>query len=421
VGAGSGRRFVEVTGGLAYKIGGDGGFGFDPTSSQAQGGAGIGAGEWNDISIIDSCQWSRAGKHTFSAVGNAADGFAVFRNDTAKEGPGKVFVGYWTHFVDYTSFSGTGSAMSIYDGDSTVDGWANVGTPGGSDADPTFLALIAHSNDSTHAFSERLIENCNFGGTISLGGPETASAVMRDTVVGGTFVTAAATSTVDRSRVDYRLPSFDGAAATVTDSIFVPGTLYMGGAADMQGTVTLNRCTLDLTQANDYSTAWARTAPFTFAVTNSVLLNRQNTSYGLIDGALHTDTIVIDHSLIQGPSSYILLHNYDLSGANVTYNDALAGMPRVSVTNTLFVTDAMLDPTTYVPLAGSPAVGQSIPVNDAPDYTGQIWATRRTAGALEFPPPVLPPSSSDGAIDLLDFSEAPFQFVVGHSVAWSQM
>ncbi|HEX4590785.1 MAG TPA: dockerin type I domain-containing protein, partial [Gemmataceae bacterium] len=170
----SDQRVISLAGGVALRIGGDGGFGFDTTSAQAAGLTGVGSAEWGNISIIDSCQWSRAGKHTFSAVGNLSSGLTIFRNDRAEEGPGAVFIGYWTHFVDYTSFSGTGSIMTIYDGDSTINGWANVDLPGGSDADPTYLSLIAHSNDSTQSFSERLIENCNFGGTISLGGPETA-------------------------------------------------------------------------------------------------------------------------------------------------------------------------------------------------------------------------------------------------------
>jgi hypothetical protein len=184
----------------------------------------------------------------------------------------------------------------------------------------------------------------------------------------------------------------------------------------MQGTVTLNRCTLDLTQANNYSTAWTRTASLTLTVKNSAILSRQNTFYGLIDGALHTDTIAIDHSLIQGPTSYILVHNYDLSGANVTYADALAGAPGMSVTNTLFVTDAMLDSTTYVPLAGSPAIGKSIPVSNAPDYSGQIWATRRTAGALEFPSPMEHPPSLDGVADPLEYPPVALIHDAGNEV-----
>ena len=50
-------RVINVTGGEALRIGGDGGFGFDPITQQAQGAAGIGSSEWNDISIIDSCRW----------------------------------------------------------------------------------------------------------------------------------------------------------------------------------------------------------------------------------------------------------------------------------------------------------------------------------------------------------------------------
>ncbi len=378
-----GGRIIDVTGGDAYLIGGDGGFGFDPTTSQAAGTAGIGSGEWNDISIIDSCEWSRAGKHTFSAVGTQADGFVMFRDDTAEEGPGAVFVGYWTHFVDYTSFSGIGANMSIYDGDVTVNGWANVDAPGGSDANPSYLALISHSNDSTESFSERLIENCNFGGTVSLGGPETALAIMQDTTIGGALVTDAATSIINRSKMEYRLPSFDGATAIVTDSIFVPGTFYTGAPGDMQGTVTLNRCTFDFTQGNNYSTAWTRTGSVTMSITNGVILDIQNEFYGLVSNVLPTDSITIDHSLIQGSPAFFLVQDYDNVGETVTYGNALSGTPGLTVTNTLFVANAELDPTTYVPLPGSPAIGQSIPVTDAPDYTGEIWAERVTAGALE--------------------------------------
>jgi hypothetical protein len=399
--ANSNNRVVELRSGIALRIGGDGGFGFDSVTGEAQGINGVGSGEWGNISIIDSCEWSRAGKHTFSAVGNLSSGLTVFHDDTAEEGPGGISIVYWTHFADYTSFSGTGSIMTIYDGDSTVNGTANVDRPGGSDADPTYLALIAHSNDATQSFSERLIENCNFGGTVSLGGPETALAIMQDTVLGGTFVTTAGTSIVNRTKVGFRMPIFDGNTAIVTDSIFVPGSQYTSEPSGIQGTVTLNRCTLDFTHGDIYSTAWTRTGAVDLIVTNSVILNQQNLAYGLVDGLTPSDQVLIDHSLIQGPTSYLLIQTYNPTannpmGSTVTYAQALAGVPGITITNTAFVSDAKLDPTTYEPLSGSPAIGQAIPVNNAPDYTGQIWAVRRTAGALEAPVTPSHLSVSDG-------------------------
>ena len=221
-------RVIDVTGSEAYLIGGDGGFGFNPLLSTAVGTAGIGSSQWNDISMIDSCLWTRAGTHTFSAVGNQATGFVVFRDDTAEAGPGQVFVGYWSHFVDYTAFSGIGSNMSIYDGDVTVNGWENVDAPGASDAVPIYQSLISHSNDSTPSFSFRLVENCNFGGTVSLGGPETAMAQMQNTTVAGALLTAAGTTIIDQSKLEYCLPGFDGGTATVTDSILEPGPGFSG-------------------------------------------------------------------------------------------------------------------------------------------------------------------------------------------------
>jgi hypothetical protein len=388
-------RVVEVTGGRIFRIGGDGGFGFDPTTGEAQGANGIGSGDWTETSVIDSCQWTRAGKHTFSAIGNSGYGFVVFRNDTAEEGPGGVFVGYWSHFVDYTSFSGTGSAMSIYDGDKTVNGWANVNAPGGSDVYPTYQALIAHSDDTTLAFSRRLIENCNFAGMVSLGGPETAVAEMRDSFVAGPMVTTAVMTTIDRTKGEYRLPIFDGETATVTDSIFVPGTAYQSQPGDMQGTVTFNRCTIDLTQGNNYSTAWLRTAALTLTITNSVILNHQNDYYGLVNGVHPSDSFDIDHSLIQGSTAEFMVQNYGGVQSVASYVDGFAGLSGLAVTNTRFVANAMLDPSNYAPLPGSPAVGQGVTVANATDYTGAVWSVRHTAGAFETSNPVVPWSLSE--------------------------
>ena len=68
---------------------------------------------------------------------------------------------------------------------------------------------------------------------------------------------------------------------------------------------------------------------------------------------------------------------------NLTYADAEIGIAGIAVTNTQFVPEALLDPTTYAPQPGSPAVGQAVTAINAPDYTGRIWALRQTAGAME--------------------------------------
>jgi hypothetical protein len=388
-------RIIDVTDGRAYLIGGDGGFGVDPVTGQAEGTAGIGSGEWESISVIDSCQWSHAGKHTFSAVGNYSDGLVIFRNDVAEEGPGGVFVGYWSHFVDYSSYTKPGFVVTIYDGDSTVNGLAYVDRPGGTDANPEYGVFESHGGDGTaQPFAYRLFENCNFAGSISLGGLETTTAELRDSVVAGPLGTAALSTVIVRSRLGYRMPGFDGQTATITDSIIAPGSLFVGAPRDIQGNVTFNRCTFDLTAGRVFGTAWTRTAPFNLSINNSVILNQQNTAYGLVVGGLPTDSFTFGNDLIQGPTGDILAASYD-SGSVVLYSDALAGRPGFTINNTRFVADARLDPTTYAPLPGSLAVGQAFPIAGAPDFTGTIWANRHTAGAMETLNPAAAWSLSD--------------------------
>jgi hypothetical protein len=339
-----GGRFIEVTGGEAYLIGGDGGFGYDPVTMEAQGAAGIGSGEWLDTSIIDSCVWSRAGKHTFSAVGNLGNGFAVFRNDVAQQGPGAVFVGYWSHFVDYTSFSGVGSIMSIYDGCQTVDGWAYVNAPGGTDANPEYAGLIAHSNDGTPAFSERLIENCYFRGALVLGGPETSLAILRDSTVSGALSSYTLTSVVERCKLEYRLPTFMGSDATITDCTIVSGQYY-GNPAFIRGNVTFDHCTIDLMQGWVWASSWWRQGPLNLVIRNSTILNSNNEAYGLICHSGPIDTVTLDHDTIEGSPDSWMLRYFNDENLNFTYGDVLNGEAAGhSITNSEFVTDAQAGP-----------------------------------------------------------------------------
>jgi len=121
--------------------------------------AGLGVGEWLDISVIDLCLVSRAGRHSYSNVGNAATGLTIMRNDVATFGPGGVFPGAWSHFVNYTAYAGNGTAYSIYDGCSTINGVSNLWTAGGSDpaGNAGYIAFLAHNNGIGTSFAGRTL------------------------------------------------------------------------------------------------------------------------------------------------------------------------------------------------------------------------------------------------------------------------
>jgi hypothetical protein len=382
-----GGRCIEVTGGLALNINGDGGFGYYPTTGDAFGVEGIGSGEWLDITVIDDCTWARAGKHTFAAVGNYNSGLTIFHDDTAEQGPGGIFVGYWSHFVDYTSYSGTGSIMTIYDGCQTLNGWQLINTPGGTDDNPGYSAFIAHSNDATESFAERLFENCHFRGGVSLGSLETQLAVMRDCTVDGSIGSSAVESVVERCKIGYRMPSFTGGSALVTDCIIVGGHYY-GYPPYIQGSVVFDRCTFDLA-SNGWSWAdsWYRIGPLDLTIENSVILDINNYGYGLIYDFAPSDTVTLDHDVIQGSTDWLMLGGYNNYTQDLTYDDVLNGtsLPEgtATISNTQFVDDAQLDPITYMPAPTSPAVRAAKPEYDVTDYTGQTYAVRTTAGALE--------------------------------------
>jgi hypothetical protein len=312
----SASRIVDVPGGMALRIGGDGGFGFDPTTSVAEGANGIGSGEWGAIAVIDSCEWSRAGKHTFSAVGNLGAGLVIFRDDVAEQGPGGVSPGNWSHFVDYTSFAGTGTIVSIYDGCSTVDGWQNVDAPGGSDANPGYTALIEHTNGFNTAFAQRLLMNCTFNGIASIG-TTTAAVQATNCNFNGGVASDALVTLINGGSIGYHLPSLGGSTSSVSTLNGVnlqPGTVFVGGpqfSSQLMGRVNLVGCNLDLADGNIYSTAWGRVAPLTLTMTNCIVSMNFNAAYGLVYSWQSSDTLSITGSTFTGNRFWPLFINYN--------------------------------------------------------------------------------------------------------------
>jgi hypothetical protein len=322
------RRIVDVTGGMALRIGGDGGFGFDPTSSQANGSNGVGSGEWGAIAVIDSCEWSRAGKHTFAAVGNFGAGLVIFRNDVATEGPGGVFFGYWSHFVDYTSYAGAGSIVSIYDGCSTVDGTANVDAPGGSDALPYYLAFLEHTDGGNIAFAQRILTNCVFNGATSVGG-NTAVVKATNCIFNGDFNSTAVLTSVDGGSMGFELPFLGGSTQSIsilTGVTLRPGNLFTStprNNAALIGTITLQNSVIDLAAGNNYAAVWDWSYPSSLTLMDCTVQMANHSFYGflyVVGASLPPNPLRISQSAFTGDASWPMVVVDHPDGTRDTYS-----------------------------------------------------------------------------------------------------
>jgi hypothetical protein len=308
----AGGKMIDVTGGLAYKIGIDGGFGFKPTTGEAFGFSGIGTTEWDSISVIDSCQVSRAGKHSFESVGNQASGFAVYRDDTATLGPGGVFVGYWTHFVDFSGQPAPGSAYSIYDGCRTVAGVANVDAPGGTDdVAGGYQSFTSHNGGGLFQFAGRTFINCSFEGASTIGNQATAVVTSTGNRFGDVTSLYYSTWTSTNDTFETRLPLVDqGATATFNQATITAGSDYNGVLANLSGTVTFNGGTIDLSGADGYSGAWARDGSVALRL-NNVTLKGESSGFGLLNYWQDTDTFSATGLNYVGDPSWTLFANYN--------------------------------------------------------------------------------------------------------------
>jgi hypothetical protein len=337
----SGGRVIDVRGGMASHISVDGGFGYLSTDPNVvYGNSGLGIGDWDEISVIDSCVVSRAGRHSFSTVGTLAIGFTIMRNDVATLGPGGIFPGAWSLFVDYSAYAGIGSAYSIYDGCSTINGVSNVGAPGGSD--PTgnlgvqpYLSFFAHNNGIGMQFAERLIENCVFRGMSSLKGAETAQLITRSNTFGDAASASFGTWTSTNDTFQTQVPAIQTASATFTSPIMVPSGAYAGASSTISGTVNINGGIMNLSGGDFYTTAWTRSGPLRLTISGTnITLFPPNTTYGLVYLFTDTDSFTMTGGAnVNGSPDIALLGSYNGSPTPKSWQWARnAGMVDATVT-----------------------------------------------------------------------------------------
>ena len=298
--------------GLGMRIGIDGGFGFWPTTGEVFGVTGIGTLEWNTISVIDSCQVSRAGKHSYSSTGTFATGFTVYRNDMATLGPGAVFSGAWTHFVDFTSQQASGSAYSIYDGCSTINGVSNVAAPGGTDPPASYQSFTAHNDGYYYQFAGRkFINNSFLGSTTLMGGGDTRAVVSANNtfdLISAYFGTWSSTNDTLRT-----LPPelALNVVANLINPTIIAGSTYVGHLPSLSGVLSITGGTIDMSGANFYSSSWNRAGPVNFRITGTTIKAANNAIFGLVDHWADTDTFTVSGASFIGSPAWGLFGEYN--------------------------------------------------------------------------------------------------------------
>lgn len=296
-------RAIDIVGGRCYLLGVDGGLGFDYTTAGTPTGCEpIGMGEWGTISVFDSCQGSGGAKHIMDYVGSLGTGCVAVRNCVTTLGPGGSNQANWDHIALYTSFSGTGSIRVILDGNSSINGVANVGSAGGYDANPSsyrYAAVLLHTNDETKAFAYIHATKNTWRGIFSIG-INCNLLVSTDDTFHGMFASLATTTNVTATTpnvsavMDYSLPYLLYGTATLTGIKIAPTNEYAGMPPLLGATASLVGCAIDFSGASIYSGAWSRSQALTSpALISGGTLNvgAGNAAYGLVYGTTSGDVV----------------------------------------------------------------------------------------------------------------------------------
>lgn len=382
--AGSDGQLIDGTGCIVFGFRIDTGFRGAITTNDVQAQEGLAVTAWNKSSFHYDVIVERYGKHAFAAVGTQSGGLFVGRDLYAELGPGGVYTGAYSGLVDYTSAGGIDGNVSVYKSCGTRNGVANLGAPGASSS-PEYLAFLAHNNGVGRQFGLRRFEDCDFGGTVSMGALETARVEAVGCRFRGSVASYVPVTRIDRSLIEHRLPLMVSADAEISNSIIKIGTTYTGGPSYLGGTLTLLNDTIDLSAGNIYATAWQNDpdnfigANFTLNVIACAIKAIQNTAYGFVANTISGDVIYVERTGVEATLTW----PFFLGGVGSATYGVVFGTGGAAVESTV-VADLGVDATNdYEVAEDSPLIGLPNTRADVTDYTGTSFAARRTAGARE--------------------------------------
>jgi len=289
-----------------------------------------------------------------------------------------------TPFVDYNGFAAATGNRTTYRRCINRKVAGLVGSTAGQSSQLTSYYL--HNNGVGTQFDLIRFEQCVFGGQVTTGGG-VDHIVFEETESGGGDVNARRV-TVSRC-VLTQLPvgnyQMNGTLIARNNlHRFTQGVFNGAFNVSLSGTVVYEGNTFDLrpylVSDNGGFCLFRRLGPLNFTFRNNAFISPKNREFGVIERLESTDTVAFSRNLYETSAPATLLRLFNDGGTLRSFS--LAQWQARGQDSGSLATDVLFDEM-LLPLPGSPAINTGHDLGPIEDYTGRIFAVRRTIGAVE--------------------------------------
>jgi hypothetical protein len=348
-------------------------------------------------------------KHCFGSTTGVTNSTLLVLDTECEQGQPYAAYGGQTPFV---SFSGATTADNVhtYRGCTCLNRSGLIGSAAGDPVGTGGDILLSHNNGVGISFASITLDDCNFAsGSASLG--EATTAYLTDHTQIAEFNTSCPNNVVQETLFPYQVTSMTGAAQNLTMQncliqptfALSPAPAYFG--MELQGTVTVEGCTIDLTGITGNSTYYFQqgfiqkngTLNLTFRNNAYIVPSGQNMP--LLYGFTSSDTFTFDHNAYNLGAGTIIDRAFNPSSPTDLTFAAWQSTGHDCINSTL---NANLQLQNDQPQSGSPLLNGGVDLGSMADYTGTVYAHRDTIGAYQGSAayaapqsmPTLPPTQS---------------------------
>jgi len=361
-------------------------------------------------SEVEGCYFADGDKHCFGSTSGVTNSSLLVLNTECEQGQPYCGYGGQSHFVSYTGTT-TANITHTYKGCTCLARSGLIGSTAGDPVGTGGDIILSHNNGSGISFSTITIDDCNFAsGNIDIGVAQ--NLVITDQTQAGGVETGCTNTTIQETTFTSSIPQKEqvvamntGSSNLTMENCLLKPTFALGTTAPvyyglyLQGTVTIEGCTFDLSNITGNSSSYfqqgyiVRDAAINLTFRNNAYVVPSGENFPLLYNVTSTDTLTFDHNAYNLGSGTTLVRDYNSAATGSLTFAQWQALGEDSINSTL---NANLLLQNDVPQSGSPLFNAGVDLGAGPDVTGTDYSHRDTIGACEGTGTFLTPQSING-------------------------
>lgn len=277
------------------------------------------------VGVVQNVTLNGGETHSYGIVGNDTTGFCLRWNVTYQNGY-NLGLG-WSSDVMYSSSASNGTIFGKWDGCQTTPGAAYHEAGQVASDDQLAEFCLTHGGGGATKLFNFVVVGCDFAGVLNCSLMQDSGVDFTTSTIGGILTDSVGATVVNCTFNTAQITVFAG-DLTLTTCTIGDGGETLGSNPLLQGSLTLDTCTLDITSFDFVSNAgavWKRDSATVFEMSGGTITYAGGNAQLLADG-VSTDTILVSGTTFSGAANPTVFHNYDdgITTADRTYLESVA-------------------------------------------------------------------------------------------------